>query len=180
MVPVNISYGFNSHSSSDAASAMYTTYLPALSAITGIVMSGADSPATAWVGGQGDGDVQSSFAQQAFIGIPNPAQGATLLPQTGTNRANVMPNFAQMQPTDLGGTGHQASYLPIGITQATEALVVAICAAWGGGSGSISKPTHRMWWQFDASFSTTGFQGYIRPGFVSGAAVNATRPTNLP
>ena len=180
MVPVCISYGFASHNGNETSSAMYTSYLPALSAITGVVIYGADAVATAWAGGQGSGNVQASYAQQAFIGITSRAQGATLQSQTGTNRTNVTPHFAQIQPSDYGGTGHQANYLPAGVAEATSALVVSICAAWGSGSGSKSKPTHRLWWQTDASFSTSAFQNYIRPGYVSGTVVSSTRPSNLP
>jgi Chitobiase/beta-hexosaminidase C-terminal domain len=180
MVPLCISFGFASHSGNDTAATLYTTYMPALAAITGIVMSGADHVATAWVGGQGSGDVQSTWAQQAFIGIQVPAQGLTLQTPTGTSRAGVMPYFSQTQPTDYGGTGHQAPLLPIGISQATSALVQSICSAWGSGSSAKIKPTHRLWWNTDATFLTGKFQGYIRPGFTTGVTFSTVRPSNLP
>jgi hypothetical protein len=180
MCAMNVSFGFGSSSGNDATNCMYAFYLPALAAIPGVVICCSDSVATAWVGGQGSGNVQSASSQQSFIGIQVPTQTATLQTPTGTSLVNITPNFAQVQPLDYGVDGHHAQYMPIGITAGTQALVQAICAAWSNASTAKTKPTHRIWWQIDYNFTISSFQSYIRPGLVSGATVNTARPSSLP
>jgi hypothetical protein len=180
IIPACVSFGFDSHSGSESSSVWYSTYLPALNAIPGVAITGADCVATAWVGGQGSGNIQSSWAQDAFIGITSPAQGPVLQTPTGNSLAGIMPYFAQIQPTDYGGTGHQANLLPNGVSEATSTLVECIAGAWGSANTAKIPATHRLWWNNDATFNVV-FQTYIRPGITATSnLVSSVRPSNLP
>ena len=174
--PPCISYGASFAAAADTAANMYSVYWPELAPIP-IGLCGADSVATAWSKSQ-VGTVQSSFAQQAFIGITSPAQVATLPTPTGTSRVGSLGSFAQFQPNDYAwkgsGSTYNANYVLPSYTPGTTAFIESMCAAWC--ATSPTRPTHRLWWPQDAFFNTSAWGSYIYPGI---SAAQASYPTSV-
>jgi hypothetical protein len=178
----NFTFGFSFPDGYSTNTDMYS-YMQSfanLSATTapGVVFSSSDFLATAWAPRTND-KTQSSWSQQAFIGIQSPGASATAITEggPGPDYRGVVATFAQIQNGDYANpsaSDYQAVYVPDSMTGATSEVVSAISTA-----ANFIQASHRLWCITDDDYSASAWSSYIYPGIQASPPVNKTRPSNL-
>jgi hypothetical protein len=178
----NFTFGFSFPSGYSTNTDMYEFMqsFAQLSATTapGVVFSTSDFLATAWTPRTND-KTQSSWSQQAFIGIQSPGGSTNAITSAGSgpDYRGVVATFAQVQNGDYAnslGSAYRAAYVPDGTTGATSQLVTDISTA-----ANFIQASHRLWSVTDNDFSSSAWADYIYRGIQASPPVNKTRPSNL-